>query len=182
MGNKLVLHQVVLFSVLSILSVIRLLLGSFSFDTSLIWWWLGGIIGFLFVFSDRLVHALVTNSDEVLSLRIKDLFSKGKLAEGMAVALSERDKQKNLVMRSALFIVIWAGISIFATTSVASPFSRGFVLGVGTHLIFDLAWDFFFAERRIDLWFWQVRGVSQTERVWFVYGSFLFYLLIAWFL
>src|SRR3989338_9856632 len=107
MRNKIIWHQVVLFSIFLGLTLLRFLKGQVSFDLNLIWWWLGGVLGFLFVFCDRLVYALVSNREEVLSVKIKELFGKGKLTAGLAMAFSERDKQKNLGMRRAPFSVFW---------------------------------------------------------------------------
>lgn len=152
--NKLVWHQVILFSIFLGLTLLRVLKGQVGFDLNLIWWWLGGMLGFLFVFCDRLVYALVSN----------------------------REKQKHLVMRSALFMAIWAVLAIFTATSVGTGFPRGFVLGLGTHLVFDLWWDYRFGRRDIELWFWQVKNVTKAEIDWFFRGAVLFYLLIFWFL
>lgn len=182
MGNKLVWHQLVLFSVLSVLTAVRFLMGRTFINTDLLWWWLGGVVGFLFVFSDRLVYALASNPEEVLSVRIKELFGKGKLVQGLALAFSEREKQKHLIMRSALFVVIWAVLAIFTATSVGTGFARGLVLGLGTHLIFDLGWDYCRGSREVESWFWQVKNVNRVEAVWFSGAAIIFYLLIIWFL
>lgn len=180
--NKIVWHQVVLFLILLGLTILRLLLGQTRLDLDLIWWWLGGVIGFLFVFCDRLVYVLVSNRQEVLSVKIKELFGRGKLVAGLAMVFSEREKQKHLVMRSVLFVVVWAVLAIFTVTSVGSGFARGLVLGLGTHLVFDLWWDYRAGNREIEDWFWQVKNITNTERDWFVRIAIVFYLLIFWFL
>ena len=171
-----------LFAVLLVLTVARWFSGGTLVNVDLPLWWLGGVVGFLFVFADRLVYAFASNHEEVLSVKIKELFGKGQLVAGLALAFSEREKQKRLVMRSALFLVIWIALAIFTATSVANGFSRGLVLGLGTHLIFDLAWDYFGGEREVELWFWQVKKINKIEIDWFVRGNILFYLLIIWYL
>lgn len=150
MRNKILWHQVVLFSIFLGLTLLRLFSGQIRLDLNLIWWWLGGVLGFLFVFSDRLIYSLMGNRREV--------------------------------MRSALFIVIWAVLAIFTATSVGTGFPRGVVLGLGTHLIFDLWWDYRAGGRDIELWFWQVKSVTKTEIDWFFRIAVSFYLLIFWFL
>lgn len=150
MRNKILCHQVVLFSIFLGLTLLRLFSGQVRLDLNLIWWWLGGVLGFLFVFSDRLIYSLMGNRREV--------------------------------MRSALFIVIWAVLAIFTVTSVGTGFPRGVVLGLGTHLIFDLWWDYRAGGRDIELWFWQVKSVTKTEIDWFFRIAVSFYLLIFWFL
>lgn len=55
--GKLLLHQVVLFGVLLILTGARLLMGRWEIDLYLLWWWLGALLGFSFIFLDRLYYA-----------------------------------------------------------------------------------------------------------------------------
>jgi len=170
--KKLFWHQVVLFSVLALLTLRRYLTGAVGFNTSLLWWWLGGMVGFLFVFADRLAYAFMSHPEEALSLRLKELFGKGKIING----------QDKLIMRSVLFLVVWAILTVLTLTSIANTFSRGFMLGLGTHLVFDLGWDYFFARKDINLWFWQIRNVTLIEKNVFVWGTFVFYALTVWFL
>ena len=174
-------HQVVLFGVLALLTLRRYLTGAVGFNMLLLWW-LGGIVGFLFVFADRLVYAFMSHPEEALSLKLKELFGKGKIVNGLALALTEREKQDKLVMRSVLFVIVWAILTILTLTSIANTFSRGFMLGLGTHLVFDLGWDYFYAPKDINLWFWQIRNVTHVEKNVFVWGAFVFYVLTVWFL
>lgn len=155
-------------------------MGQWAFGTSLLWWWLGGVIGFIFVFSDRLIHSMVTNPGETLSLQIKDLFKRGRLIQGLSLALSERDKQQHLVVRSALFVATYLVLAVFTVTSVANAFPRGFVLGIGIHLFFDLFWDFRGKGRDINDWFWQIkRTLSVTEISGFVWVTTAIFILLA---
>ena len=62
--NKLVLHQIVLFGFLGILVLWSVIRGSFVFNLDLLWWLLGAMLGFLFVFGDRVVYLLVSNPNE----------------------------------------------------------------------------------------------------------------------
>ncbi len=181
--SKLVWHQLALFGVLAFLTALRLATGRVGLELPLVWWWLGGIVGFLFVFADRLVYAFMSHPEETLSIKIKELLGRGKIINGLALALSEREKQDRLMMRSVLFIIVWAILAVLTMTSVADLFSRGFMLGLGTHLIFDLAWDYWSKGRRdVELWFWQVRNVSKREMDIFVWASFGFYLITIWYL
>lgn len=181
--NKLAWHQIILFCVLGLLTLMRLLTGTVGLDISLLWWWIGGIAGFLFVFADRLVYIFMSHPEEALSIRLRELFAKGKIVNGLALALTEREKQDKLVMRSVLFVFIWIVLTILTMTSIANTFSRGFMLGLGTHLVFDLGWDYWTAGRRdIGLWFWQVRNVTKMEINGFVWASFIFFFITVWFL
>ena len=158
-------HQVVLILTLLALTLIHLVAGQWSLGTAVLWWWLGGVVGFVFVFSDRLIHSMVTNPSETLSLQIKDLFKKGRLIQGLSLTLAEREKQQHLVVRSALFLVIYLVLAFFTATSVANAFPRGFVLGIGIHLFFDLFWDFRGRGRDINLWFWQIKRELLAKEI-----------------
>lgn len=180
MRDKLSIHQIVLFGVLAILIVFKILVKSFFLDLYTLWWLLGGIIGFLFVFLDRFAYSFLMKPDEALGMKLKELFGTGKFAEGLATLLNERHEQKELIMRSFLFVVVWIVLALLTVTSVSAPFARGFVLGIGIHLVFDLLYDFYFNQERFNLWFWQIkREVSFQEKRWFVILVGIIFTLLA---
>lgn len=178
--NKLWLHQIVLFGVLGLLILWSIFDRSFIFSVSLLWWLLGALVGFVFVFSDRLFNSLVAKPNEVLNVRIKDLFLQGKVTGGLKLLLEERYDQRELVMRSFLFIIVWVILAIFTMTSVTNFFARGFVLGIGIHLIFDLIYDFITDKERLDMWFWQIkRTLEPEEKRWFVVIALVIFIFLA---
>jgi len=167
--DKVALHQYVLLGVMGFLILLKILTGNFIFGIELLWWLFGAIIGFLFVFSDRFVYSFLMKPEEALGKRLKDLFGEKKFAEGLITLLNERHEQKELVMRSFLFLIVWLIMALLTVTSVSSPFARGFMLGIGIHLVFDLIFDYFWNHDRFDLWFWQIkREVGSEEKRWFV--------------
>jgi hypothetical protein len=134
----------------------------------------------MFVFLDRFVYSIFSGSDEKLSVRMKELFDQKKFIEGVKLLLAEKYEQKELVMRSFLFLVVWIVLAFFTMTSVANFFARGLVLGIGTHLMFDLIYDFKFDKERLDIWFWQIkRTLEPEEKFWFVVITGVVYLLLA---
>lgn len=168
--GKLWLHQMVLFGVLGVLVLWSVLDRSFVFNISLLWWLLGAMIGFLFVFLDRFVYSIFSNPNETLK----------NFAGGLRLLLAERYDQKELAMRSAMFLAVWIVLAFFTATSVTNFFARGFVLGIGTHLIFDLIYDFRKDKERLDIWFWQIkRTLEPEEKFWFVVIASVIYLLLA---
>ena len=180
MKDKLVLHQVALIGVFGILTMWRLLTKFWGPDVVVLWWWLGGMLGFLMVFGDRLIYTLVSKPSEILSIKFKDLMRGGRLVEGMRALLHERYEQKELAMRNVLFLVVWIVMAFFSATSVANRFATGLMLGVGTHLIFDFLYDFFWGRERFDYWFWQIkRDIDESEKRWVVGLATLFYILLA---
>lgn len=178
--NKLWLHQIVLFGVLGLLVFLSWLRGVFVFDLNLLWWLLGAVLGFLFVFGDRIIYSLVSKPDETLSIEIKEMFGQGRVKGGLELLLNERYDQKELVMRSALFLILWIVMALFTMTSVTNDFARGLVLGIGIHLEFDLLYDYFLDKERLDLWFWQIkRTLEPEEKMWFVVLSASLFVLLA---
>lgn len=178
--GKLWLHQIVLFGVLGLLMLWSVINQSFVFNISLLWWLLGAMIGFLFVFLDRFVYSIFSKPDETLSLRIRELFGQNNVLGGIKLLLAERYDQKELVMRSAMFIMVWIVLAFLTATSVISFFGRGFILGIGTHLVFDLVYDFVKDKERLDHWFWHIkRTLEPEEKFWFVAIVSLIYLFLA---
>ena len=70
-------------------------------------------------------------------------------------------------------------MSFFTITSVNSQFARGLMLGIGTHLVFDFVYDYFWNKERFDNWFWQIkRTFSDDEKKWTVIGFSIIYLFL----
>lgn len=184
MKNKLLWHQVVLIGVLLLLTGLRLLMGRWAVNMDILWWWLGGILGFIFVFCDRFIHVIVTNPKDAMSLKLKDLWRGGRVAESFALTVTERATQANLVMRSALFTGAWIILGVWAMTSIVNSFSRGFVYGIGLHLIFDLWWDYYIDKNgKIREWFWQIkRTLPDNEIKLFVLITGGAFLIISYFI
>lgn len=181
MGNrKIIWHQVVLFSLMLLLTGWRLITGQWLVGIGVLWWWLGGVLGFVFVFFDWLIQLAVMEPGKVFDVKLKHVFNKNNFKVGLASALEEREKKLRLVMKSALFLLVWLVMGFFVLSSVSSPFGRGFMLGLGTHLMFDLAWDFFKTPEKLENWFWMIkREVLKEEKKWFVVIVLLLYLMIV---
>lgn len=179
--RKLVLHQLVLFTVLIVLTLYRLATRSWQLDSSVILWWLGAILGFSFVFLDRIIYAFWQHPEETLSLKLKEIFGGGRFVTGLSTLLSERQTQQHLMMRSVLFLFVWVAMGFLALTSVSALFGRGFMLGLGVHLTFDLLTDTLANRRDLKLWFWQVkRDIPESEMKMVVWGFVILFFLIAW--
>ena len=179
--KKILWHEIVLVAVLLILSGWRLWQGQWMLEVGVLKWWLGAILGFLFVFLDRLAAIAVTDPNRVLETKLKEMWGKGKIREGLMMLLADRKKQEKLIMRTALFLVVWVVLALLSVTSVTSFGARGFVLGIGTHLVFDLIWDYFKDKERLSRWFWQSKGnFSEKEMEVFFWLILAAYVLIGW--
>jgi len=144
-----------------------------------IWWLLGTTIGFVFVFADRIFYSLVLRPNEALGVKIKDQLNQGKVKEGFWTLLLERQEQKELMMRSFLFVATWIILGFLTVTSVSDYFARGFLLGIGTHLIFDFVYDYYYNKDRFDLWFWQIKREipAQEKRLFLIIASLLYFVI-----
>lgn len=182
MKNKVYWHEVALIAVLLVMTLVKLLIFRTGISLNLLWWALGMILGFIFVFMDRLVSVYYLHPEDDLSVRFKKLVVDRKYLLGFELLLKESWSQSNLVMRSAVFVIFWFVIAIFTMTSSVNHFGRGFVLGIGTHLIYDLVFDFMVeGDKGLNRWFWQVkREVEREEQKWFLGIALAVYLLLLW--
>lgn len=177
--RKILGHEVTLIGFLLVITTIRFLTKVWTPVIEVLWWWLGAVLGFVFVFSDRFIYAFVQNPTSSLSLRIKELFSTGSLFKAIGEALRERGGDEHLVIRSALFLLVYLVMAFFTMTSVGDYFGRGFMLGLGLHLLFDFASDYWGRGRDVRLWFWQIKremGINEIIGVFWAY-VFLFLLI-----
>jgi len=178
--GKIWFHEVAIFGVLAILILWSILNKNFVFNLGLLWWLLGALIGFLFVFLDRFFYSVITNPNEMMGIRLRELFGQRNYVEGIKLLLEEKYDQKELIMRSFLFLLMWIVLAFFTITSVVNLFPRGLMLGIGTHLIFDLIYDYTHDKERLDKWFWQIkRTLEPEEKFWFVVIVCIVYVLIA---
>ncbi len=154
--------------ILAILSVRKFWLVDWQWSVGLLWWLLGAVLGFVFVFGDRFIYRLFYNQK-----------GEGGVRDEAKRLLKEDYDQKELVTRSFLFLILWLVLAFFAVTSVVNFFGRGFVLGVGIHLVFDLIFDYTKDKGRLDEWFWQIKRTLEPEekRGFVVFVSVAFVLL-----
>lgn len=163
--NRLGLHQIVLFGVLGLLTIRTIFATGFYLRIGLLWWLLGAIIGFLFVFADSFVFSLLTKPNESMGERLKEFFDRRKIKENIALLLEERTDHRQLIMRSFLFLMVWMVLGFLTMSSIVNDFSRGLVLGIGTHLVFDFVYDYFYDRMSFDKWFLQIkRELSHEEK------------------
>lgn len=180
MHKKLWLHLPVLIIALVSLTVLRLFSGGWQISWYLLWWWLGAALGFGFVFADRLVHLFMVDPTDPYAKFVKALLTKGRFSTAITMMLADRNTPQHLFMRSVLFLVTWVLLGLLAMTSSVSPFGRGFVLGVGLHLTFDLLADYLGKAREIQLWFWQIkRELAPQEITAVVWGFVILFLVIG---
>lgn len=147
---------------------------------SIVYWILGLVIGWIVFFIDRLVDIYITHPDTKLATYVKQYIDQKEYFKGWKLLMFNKKMQKNLTFRSALFHAVWIGLVFFVTTSTSSLFGKGFVMGLGFHLLMDEWVDFW--EDRIELkkWlFWQInREISSKELEYFMYIVSGLYIII----
>lgn len=169
-----------LFGAVALLVLLRVLFGGWTFGLSVIWWCLGVIFGFVFVFGDRIFYNLVMEPAKTLGIQMKHLLKKGKIVDSLALALEERAVDKGLIMRSVVFLLVYLVLSFWAMMTVNGAWQRGFVMGIGLHLYFDFIWDYL-SKKSVSNWFWQlqIRLSKNEERIFVVVVCALGILIIS---
>jgi len=142
-----------------LLSLINLKLG---FD--LIWLWVGAMLGWLFIYVDRLNHVYLTKPDEQLSVYVKHLVTNKRYGEAFILLTNRGGEQRFLMSRSVLFMVAFVPLALFVLTSTASELAAGMVLGIGLHLLLSIAFDWYRFEYLKHWLFWPIkRHFNDTE-------------------
>ncbi len=152
--------------------------------TPIVFWLLGGLIGYATLNLDRLVDIYFTNPETKLSYYVRDYFAKGKYWQGWQLMEHNKKLQKRLTFRSALFQIVWVFLALFSLTSIPSFFSKGLILGIGYHLLLD-EWELYLHNKdnlKYRL-FWNInRPITNTElQVYLVIMTLLtclFFLLV----
>lgn len=155
--NRLAIHELILLGVLLLITGFRLLIGRWGFELTVIYWWLGAILGFMFVYLDRVVDILSKNKEEIKQYRFDIKF--------FAELLNEKNVSDKSIIRSFLFLVVWLVMGVFAFFSVGGEFGRGFMFGLGLHLVIDLTRDYLGKGRDVNLWFWQIKRTMEKDEI-----------------
>ncbi len=118
----------------------------------------------LFVFVDRLVYVYVTRPHEQLSEYVQHLIREKQFRAAVKALYERRAEQVHLSTRTVFFIVAWIPIGLYVITSTGSMLAAGLVMGVGLHLLFDMAEDWGNLERLKSWLFWQIkRPITDRE-------------------
>ena len=120
-------------------------------------WFAGGLLGYLVLVLDRLVDIYVTHPDTKLSVFIQDTVNCKQYRKAWQVLQANRHLQLHLVFHSALFQIIWVFLALFTITSTFQLFGKGFILGLGLHLLLE-EWEAYAKNKEtLKQWlFWQV--------------------------
>ena len=108
-----------------------------QWDLNLVWFWLGGILGMLFTYVDRLIHVYFTKPHEQLSQQIQHLVKSNRFTETIRLLKSRGNEQRYLAARSVFFMGAFIPAAFYVITSTGSAIATGLVMGIGLNLVID---------------------------------------------
>lgn len=137
---------------------------------SLVWLWLGGLIGTFLLDIDHLIYFLMTNPHELTSQRVKRLLEQHRFKETLSLMADTRRERPKLALHNALFQVILYILAFFVLTSTNNLFGAGLVMGLALHLLKDEFQDLIIDEEYLRTWlFWPVKiEISLQNQKFFV--------------
>lgn len=143
---------------------------------SLIFFWLGGLFGSLFLDVDHLFYAYLQAPHEFTSQRAKRLFEQKQFKEGVILLFETQEERGRMIFHSSLFQIVLLIVCFFVLTSSASLFGKGLVLGMLLHSLTDQGFEFI-KNGEIENWFWQFREKPETN-IQGIYFAFVFLLFL----
>lgn len=136
----------------------------FEWTLTILWWFLGGLMGLGLEYVDRLFYVYVIKPYEQLSQYVRGLVAVGRYRDGLRLLKARKDEQRQLTVKSVLFAVIWVPLAFFVASSTASELGKGFVMGIGLNLLYDIGRDWSNLGKLKYWFFWPIRReVSDTE-------------------
>lgn len=174
-------HWLVMIAVMVVAPGVRWLTRSWVLNIDILYWELGLVLGFLFVFSDGWWSEYLTRSDGSLIARWRLMRSEKQSVGGWISYLINENYPKQLqMMRGVLFVGCWIALAIFTMTSVGGFFAKGIMVGIGTHIVWDYVADYFVNESLLLQRFWQIkREMAIREVELFVGVMIVVYLMLV---
>lgn len=150
-------------------------------DWQVLGMWLGGVLGVMMDYADRLVYVYFTHPEEPLSVAVKRWLQKGQYKLVLIAFKHRGQEQKHLAIHSFLFLLIWVPISLYVITSSGSVLASGLVLGLGLKLLYDILLDFQRQEELKNWLFWQIRRPITDSELKAVVGMFAgAFMIMTW--
>jgi len=149
--------------------------------SSLIFFWLGGLLGSLFLDIDYLFYAYFQAPHELNSQRLKRFFGEGQFIAGINFLFESQEENRRLVFHSVLFQGVLLFASLFILTSSVNLFGKGLALGMFFHSLIDQAREFA-RGKDIGDWFWQFakRPSPPFQIIYFLFIFTVFVFFSLW--
>jgi hypothetical protein len=159
-----------------------LLISLFRWEISLglLLMWVGGVVGMLFEWVDRIFYVYFTKPHEQLSFQVRSLVKQKRYREALKLIDQRKYEQRHLTVRSLLFILVWILAAFFVLTSTGSALASGMVMSIGLSIFIDMLRDWKNMEKLKGWLFWQIRNsFSDKETKGVVIGFGVVFLLLT---
>lgn len=133
----------------------------------------GGFVGLLTPWVDRLIYVYFSKPQEPLSVEVKQKIAVKQYKEAMAVLRSRADEQKHLAMNNILFLGVWVVLAVFMVTSSRSYLAKGAVLGIGLDLVLGLTEGWQNQARLKERLFWPLKRDLRDQEFKALVGIFV---------
>ena len=177
-------HYLVALIWLTIISLLRLVGPGWSL-VSLIFFWLGGLVGTFLFDVDHLVYTLLIYPGEPTSLKVRELFRQGHWRQGLTILVETYKERIRLPFHNALFQVVFWVFCFWVLTSTNSWLGRGLVMSMALHLLKDeLHLLLVGRDEQLHRWLWWLlrQPVSLGQQRFFVILMLLIFLGLNLFL
>lgn len=155
-----------------------LVLLRWQLDWGALWLLMGGLLGLGFVMVDRFIYVYLTKPHEQLSEHVRLLVQQRRWMDAVRLLRNRGNEQRELTVRSVFFMAAWIPAAFFVTTSTGSMLGTGLVMGIGLHLLYDVAMGWQDFERMKGWLFWPVRRQVSDVEAQVVIGLFGFFFVL----
>ena len=147
---------------------------------SLIFFWLGVIIGTFLLHLDQAIYCFFQSSHEFSSQRIKRLWEQKDYRGAVTFLLETQEEREKLVFHSVLFQFVLLVASFFVLTSSASLLGKGVVMGLFLQSLIEQGRQLH-SKGEINNWFWQLRAIPapRIQVFYFLLLVLVFILLVV---
>lgn len=178
MRKRIVNHLKITVIFLLLLSLYRL-----KIDFSLIFLWLGGLVGALILDLDYLFQVFLVQPDLPLSKEAKTLWQEKKYQEILKLVYAKTDEITKYTFHTLFFQAIFFLFSFFVMTSTASHFGQALVLCASLHLLTEQIADIREKGMLSDYWFARLNVYLPKDRQkLYVGGLILVFCVLATFI
>lgn len=112
-------------------------LGRWAWQWSLIWLYLGSILGLFLLETDHWLYVFLSNPHELTSQRVKRLIEQRQFKSAFVLVSDTKLEREKLAFHNVLFQAILVIFCFFAITSTNSLFGIGLLMGMFLSLLLE---------------------------------------------
>lgn len=150
-----------------------------SWQSALLFFWLGGFLGVFLLDLDHLIYVFLWRPYELNSQRFLKFFKQGQYWSAFSYLVGSHRERRQLLFHTVTFQIVLVILTFWVITSSTDFFSKGVVLALLLHTLADQAFDFR-AVGDLRNWFWQFRSVPSKnfQKIYFT-GLLLVFLFLS---